>query len=308
MKKIYKYIIALASVLFLLYLLIVKKDIPVQDLIPQYTNPYSAFINIDGMNVHYRIEGEGKPIILIHGTGSCLQTWDIWTDSLKKYYQVIRLDMPGFGLTGPRQDKDYSIVSYVSFLDKFTQKLQIEKFAIAGNSLGGQIAWNFALEFPNKVSELVLINSAGFYDKNKKGKSLVFNLAKQKWIATLLQNADTKIMVNNTLEEVYHDDTKIAASTRKMYHDMSMRAGNRQAFIDRVQTIKDDPTNKNLAALNLPTLILWGKEDLLINVSVVDTYKTIQNAKAIIYENVGHSPQEEIPTTSVQDFMKFLKN
>ena len=107
------------------------------------------------MQVHYRVEGEGMPIVLIHGTGSCLQTWDTWTDTLQKNnFKVIRLDMPGFGLTGARKDKDYSVKTYINFLDTFLQRIHIDTFAIAGNSLGGEIAWRYALEHPSKVSTL----------------------------------------------------------------------------------------------------------------------------------------------------------
>jgi pimeloyl-ACP methyl ester carboxylesterase len=307
MKKIIKLIVFLLLILAIGIFALQKKDISKSEIIQKYTNEQSKFIVVNDLNVHYRIEGEGKPIVLIHGTGSCLQTWDVWTDSLKKYYKVIRLDMPGFGVTGPRADKNYSIDAYVKFLDNFLTKLNIDSFAIGGNSLGGQIAWNYAYFYPNKVTQLLLVDAAGFLDKNNGSKSLVFNLAKKKWIADLMKGVDSKLMVNNTLKEVYFDQSKISDNTKKMYYDMSMAPGNRQAFIDRVQTIKHDQS-KDVSVLKMPTLILWGKEDLLINVAMVDSFKAIPNHKAIIYDKVGHSPQEEIPTLSVVDALLFLKN
>jgi pimeloyl-ACP methyl ester carboxylesterase len=307
MKKIIRLIFILLLIIAVAFMALIKKDIPVEELIPKYTNQNSQFIDIDGMKVHYRIEGDGKPIVLIHGTGSCLQTWDIWTDSLKKNFKVIRVDMPGFGLTGPRPDKDYSIQSYVDFLNKFMTNIHVDTFVIAGNSLGGQIAWNYAHTFPQKISKMILIDAAGFMDKNNGSKSLVFSLAKEKWIANSLKKLDTKLMVNNTLKEVYFDDSKINEQTKQMYYDMSMRTGNRQAFIDRVQTIKTD-ISKDLSVLQIPTLILWGNEDVLINVAMVDSFKVISDNKIIIYDKVGHSPQEEIPTRSVQDALVFINN
>ncbi|QQR97033.1 MAG: alpha/beta hydrolase [Sphingobacteriales bacterium] len=105
MKKIIRLIFILLLIIAVAFMALIKKDIPVEELIPKYTNQNSQFIDIDGMKVHYRIEGDGKPIVLIHGTGSCLQTWDIWTDSLKKNFKVIRVDMPGFGLTDHDQTR-----------------------------------------------------------------------------------------------------------------------------------------------------------------------------------------------------------
>jgi len=305
MKKILKLIIALLLILVVSFLFLHRKGIPVSELIPKYTNEYSKFVDIDGMNVHYRTEGSGSPVFLIHGTGSCLQTWDVWTDSLKKYHTIIRMDLPGFGLTGARPDNNYSIDMYAKFIDDFATTLNIDTFAIGGNSLGGQIAWYYAATYPEKISKLILVDPAGFYDL-KKGGSLVFNMARKKWLAKWLGKLDTKFSVNNTLREVYYDKSKISDKFKNMYYDMSMREGNREAFMTRVQSIEKDQT-KDLSKLNMPTLILWGKEDLLIPINMLDSFTVIPNAQKIVYEKVGHSPQEEIPTESVIDAIRFLQ-
>ena len=106
---------------FLLFILYgpIYRDISVDELKVDYTNKYSKFINVDDLQVHYRIEGEGTPIVLIHGTASSLHTWDAWTAELKKTNKVIRMDLPAFGLTGPNATADYSIKSYTNFLHKF---------------------------------------------------------------------------------------------------------------------------------------------------------------------------------------------
>ena len=114
MKTIFKMLISIILLLLVVFVILQKSDIPLEELKGKYCNVASKFIEMDGMNVHYKIEGEGNPIVLIHGTGSVLQTWDEWTDSLVRHnYKVIRLDMPGFGITGPRKDNDYSIKMYV---------------------------------------------------------------------------------------------------------------------------------------------------------------------------------------------------
>ncbi|MDB5227154.1 MAG: alpha/beta hydrolase [Bacteroidota bacterium] len=305
MKKILKAITVILLLLIVAFFALKKADIPLQDLKTKYCNSESKFIQIDSMNVHYRIEGDGKPIVLIHGTGACLQSWDEWTDTLKKYYKVVRLDMPGFGLTGPRGDKDYSIKRYVSFLDEFLKAKGIDSFALAGNSLGGEIAWNYAAAFPGKVTHLILVDPGGFYlDKNEHPFS-VFALAKHKWFAEIVGKLDTRILVKRTLNDVFYDDSKITPEKIDMYHDMSLRAGNRQAFTDRVQLIGKEKL-ADVSTIKSKTLLMWGKEDQLINISLAEHFKSIPGVENLIYEKVGHSPQEEIPQRSVQDAMNFI--
>jgi hypothetical protein len=119
-RPIKKYVfIAVLVVLLLLIKGAIYKDISVDDLKKEYANEHSKFIEIDGMQVHYRIEGEGLPIVLIHGTASSLNTWDAWTAELTKTHKVIRMDLPAFGLTGPNATADYSIKSYTNFLHQF---------------------------------------------------------------------------------------------------------------------------------------------------------------------------------------------
>ncbi len=78
----------------------IRIDIPVETLAQEFANEQSRFIEVDGLNVHYRDEGEGEPLVLLHGWSASLHTWDVWTEKLKRDFRVIRLDLPAFGLTG----------------------------------------------------------------------------------------------------------------------------------------------------------------------------------------------------------------
>jgi pimeloyl-ACP methyl ester carboxylesterase len=305
MKKLFRILAVIALVLFIAFFAMQKKSIPLEELKQKYTNASSAFLELDGMQVHYKIEGEGKPIVLIHGTGANLQTWNGWTDSLvKNNYKVIRLDMPAFGLTGPRKDNDYSVSTYVDFLDRFLKQIGVDSFALSGNSLGGEIAWRYALAHPAKVSKLILVDPAGFYAEKGNG-AIIFKLAKIKWFAALMSKMDTKIIVNQTLKDVYEDDTKITDAQIQLYYDMSMREGNRESFSTRVQQVDKEP-KLDISGINTPTLIQWGRQDKLIDISMLENFKKISNHEVIIYESCGHSPQEEIPAKSVADAMDFL--
>ncbi|MBT4680312.1 MAG: alpha/beta hydrolase, partial [Flavobacterium sp.] len=167
--------------LFVICLIFVIKggvyaDISVEDLKNDYANEQSQFIEVNEMQVHYRDEGEGFPIVLVHGTAASLHTWDAWTHELKKTNRVIRMDLPAFGITGPNKDADYSIEAYTTFLHSFLEKLELKKFHIAGNSLGGNIVWNYTADYPNKVEKLILVDASGL--PTNKEQPAIFKMAK----------------------------------------------------------------------------------------------------------------------------------
>ena len=135
--------IFLLIVLFILSL--IRPDIPLEKLLPDYTYETSSFLETDGMNVHFRDDGSGPAILLIHGTFASLHTWDAWTSELSKEYRVISIDLPGFGLTGPHPDNDYSSRATLYMLEELRNHLSIDSWAVAGNSLGARIALDYGL-------------------------------------------------------------------------------------------------------------------------------------------------------------------
>lgn len=306
MNWFYKILFSITVLILIVDIAFVRHDIPVEIIKQSFTTSSSQYIDIDGSNIRYTTEGKGTPFVLIHGTGACLETWNDWTNILvKDSFQVIRLDIPGFGITGPNKDRNYSVEKYIQVLNQFVEQLKIDSFALAGNSLGGEIAWQYAVAYPNKVTKLILLDPAGFYNDKAKG-SLVFKLAKYKWLANIMSKFTTKPLVKKTLQDVYYDDAKIKDSTILLYQAMSMRKGNRQAFIDRVSNI-DRTKHANIMDLKTPTLLQWGTEDELLHISLADSFTINKLVQLKQYDKVGHSPQEEIPQQSVQDAIQFIR-
>ena len=197
------------------------------------------------------------PIILLHGTGSSLHTWDLWAERLKDKYRVIRITLPGFGLSGPRSDKKYKIKDYVNLLEDFVELNGIEKFYLAGNSLGGSIAWLYTSFYNKKVKKLILVNSSGFeFDQIP----FVIRLARNNYLNLLIKKTSPKFLIKKSLKEVFYDDNLISKSIINRYYKLNLRKGNRQAFIDRALINYTDNTAR-LKKINSPTLILWGKND-----------------------------------------------
>ena len=260
------------------------------------------------MNVHYRDEGEGFPIVLIHGTAASLHTWDAWTDDLKKTNRVIRMDLPAFGITGPNINADYSLQAYTDFLNSFIEKLKLKKFHLAGNSLGGNIAWNYVADYPHKVEKLILVDASGL-PTNKQPPS-IFKMAKNPLLKTLFLYVTPKMLIKKNIEEVYADDSKITEELVNRYHKMALRVGNRKAFIDRAKTDfgLDSVVNINkLKTIMTPTLLIWGAQDLWIPLdNGIRMNRILVNSTLKVLENSGHVPMEENPKESLKLMNDFL--
>jgi pimeloyl-ACP methyl ester carboxylesterase len=308
MKKLFKFLLVIIILLGVGLFFMMKGPIPLDTLKAKYTNEQSKWIDINGLSVHYRDEGSGQPIVLVHGTGAVLQTFDQWTDTLKKNYRVIRMDIPAFGLTGPNAENDYSIVSYVKFIKDFTDKLGLKDFILGGNSLGGEIAWKFAYYHPENVKGLILLDPAGSpIRKFDMPFFSAFNLARIPVLSTLLSDIDPKFTVEKTLKQAYEKDELITPEKIQMYYELSMRDGNRKAFVRRVQQIADDPILQP-EKVEIPTLILWGKDDALLLIDQLEGFRGMKNMKAIVYPGVGHTPQDEEAVQSVHDAIHFIQS
>ncbi len=286
------------------------RDIPLNELKSKYTNTESSFISVNGMDVHFRDEGnqtDSIPIVLIHGTASSLHTFDAWTNSLKNSNRIIRMDLPAFGLTGPFHDRNYSIAHYTAFLKDFLTALKIKQCVLVGNSLGGEIAWNFTLEQPDMVKKLILIDAAG-YPSSSKSVPIAFKLAKTPVLNKLLTFITPRFLVRTSVENVYFDKSKVTDLLVERYFELTLREGNRQAFVDRLR-ISTDTNYTNIKYIKQPTLILWGAKDLLIpKENAYKFHEYLPNNTLVILDDLGHTPMEENPLESLEPVTNFLNN
>jgi pimeloyl-ACP methyl ester carboxylesterase len=303
MKKIL-YLLVFIFVLFLVSFIFLRKaDIPVEKLKTQYAPAPSVFMDINGMKAHYRKEGSGPAVLLLHGTASSLHTWEPWVEILKDSFTCISVDLPAFGLTGPSANDDYSLDMYNSFITTLMNNLSIDSFHIAGNSLGGYFAWNYALDNPERVNKLVLIASAGFPGKPSSLSKLINNPI----LAPLLTKISVRSLVEKNLKEVQYDDSRITDELIDRYYHMSLREGNRRALVARAKGTRRNRTDQ-LSNLEEPTLLMWGEEDPWIPMASAHKFDdAIPNSRIISYEKVGHIPMEEKPVISAKDAIAFLQ-
>ncbi len=284
-------------------------DIPVAQLKAKYQKSNSAFIDIDGVSVHYIMEGrvdDSLPIVFIHGTSASLHTWDTLSSLLKTNKKIIRLDLPAFGLTGPNRLNQYDFNFYNQFLDEFLLKLNVTQCIVAGNSLGGSIAWNYAIASPDKVKQLILLDASGYPKKDEKG-SLGFKLAAIPVLNQALKHISPISLIRKSLEDAFYDKSLVTEKMVQQYHDMLLREGNRAAVLELFQhPMKPDPSK--IKTITQPTLIIWGKEDQLISYKNAALFnQDIRNSQMLVLEKVGHIPMEEAPNQVATAILKFIQ-
>lgn len=297
------FLLLLIAVPLLIY---TRFDLSVEKLKVKYANQESEFIEIQGMSVHYRDEGQGDVLVLLHGTASSLHTWEGWTEVLKKNYRVIRLDLPAYGLTGPNPQRKYDLKTYLDFLHEFFQKKNLKTFYLGGNSFGGMLSWEYALAYPDEVKKLILVDAAGYPSDRK--QPFVFRLARTPVLNRILRYVTPKFFYKNNLKQVYGDDSKINDELVTRYFELGLREGNRQAFIDRLKSASKTHY-ENIKNIKIPVLILWGEKDDWILPKFAQKFKEdLPNAQLITYPELGHVPMEENPAETVKAVEDFLKN
>lgn len=281
------------------------EDLPPAEYQAKYSFPDSKFVEVDGMEIHYRLSGKGDPILLLHDAQSSLHTWAGWTGLLAEKQQVISVDLPGFGLSSPHPQGSYSAFMYASFLDSFLQKLNLKKVSIAGCGLGAQIAWQFAAESPQQVDKLILLDAPGFEEKST---SMINWLASTPVINRILWKVTPRAFIRLSLEDVWADNTLVTDTLVQRHFDLSMLPGHRKAFTDRASVRDNRPPIDLIERIAAPTLILWGAEDTRISPEhAYDFHKRIRGSVLKIYRNTGHWPQEENPILTAQDVQAFLE-
>jgi pimeloyl-ACP methyl ester carboxylesterase len=262
---------------------------------------------VDAAGIRLRVADSGPrdapAVILLHGFGSSLETWGPWAAVLETKFRVIRFDLPGFGLTGPDPAQNYSDQRAMVVLAALMDRLGVAKASLIGNSLGGKIAWNFAVADPDRVNRLVLVSPDGFaspgFEYGKK-PDLPF-------ILKLLPYTLPRPMLRMNLAVAYADKSRLSDATLDRYDDMMRAPGDRAAMLDRMQQVMLVDPEPLLRRITAPTLIVWGEQDGMIPFSnSADYMRDIPHATLLPLPGLGHVPFEEAPSETIGPVMAFL--
>ena len=266
----------------------------------------------DGMSIHYRDQGcrNCPAILLLHGSNASLQTFEPLVDILKGRYRVISYDQPGHGLTGPHPRDDYSAQGMFDALDAVIDATDVEQFAIAGNSMGGWVAWRYVLQRPENISALILMNASGAppaADAEKPRLYLGARIVQNPVGRFLMQHITPRSIIRQSILDSVAEDAFVTEEMVDRYWELLRYPGNRRATGLRAVAHREPEYGQQLSEVAVPTLILWGTEDHVVPLHNATTFhEMIPNAELHILDGIGHLPMEEAPSRTAMALEQFL--
>lgn len=294
-------LLALLAAAFVLY----TPDKPRAALEARWAAPPSRFLEVEGLRLHIRDTGprDAQAVLLLHGFGSSLHTWDEWARLLELRFRVIRLDLPGFGLTGADPTGDYSDTRAVAILAGLLDALSVPRADVVGSSMGGRLAWRLAAERPDRVRRLVLMAPDGF-------ASAGFDYDRPAGVPLMMRALPWTLptpLLRGGIAPAYANQAVLTDAVVERYRDMMLAPGVRQAILDRMAThvlVRPEPY---LARIRAPVLLLWGAEDRMVPAAhAADYERALKDRRTVVLPGLGHVPMEENPAASAAIVTEFL--
>lgn len=305
-------ILTIVAVLAAGWLALRRADIPYDQLETIYSTPDTQFMTLDdGLKVHYTDTGpsDRSVLVLVHGFSSSLHTWEAWKTDLELDYRVITLDLPGHGLSRADDPIQPTIQRFADVVHEVTQDLGADRFTLAGNSMGGNTAWAYALAYPETLEGLILVDASGWpeTDEDNENSPFIFTLLSNPLARTVMKDLDMTSLTRSGLEDSYTDQSFVTDELVERYVALSRAPGHRSTLLGIMATERIDATAEKLSAITVPTLVMWGRDDNLVPVSSAEKFaNAISNATQAIYDGVGHLPQEENAAQSIADVRAFM--
>jgi pimeloyl-ACP methyl ester carboxylesterase len=318
--KILKRVFAMLIVLLIFAsVFLFEGDIPAAEVDAKYSNAESQFLVMgNGARVHYRDQGkqDGVPLVLVHGAMASLHTWEPWVESLGSRYRIITLDLPAHGLTGAVPSGEYGADAFTQTIDAVVDKAGLDTFVLGGNSMGGGATWRYALENPQRVSAMVLVDSVpptswhgnGEDSDTRRSGPVGFSLLRQGWFRAIAGALDPAPLIKQGLRAAYNDSPVVTDDLIDRYYELIMREGTRAAILGRTASYGEtEAESSDLSLLTQPTLVIWGAQDSVIPVSAVEIFEaTLPNVRTVIFDDLGHIPMEEDPQRTAAAVASFI--
>jgi pimeloyl-ACP methyl ester carboxylesterase len=294
------------TALTLLSLWLWTPDVPRASLEARYMDSPADLRSVGPWQLHVRQSGppDAPAVVLLHGFGSSLHTWDAWAQGLARTHRVVRVDLPGSGLSPPDPAQDYRDERSLDMLLALMDSLGLQRSSWVGHSMGGRIAWTLAARFPERVDKLVLVAPDGF-------ASFGFEYGKPMEVPAtlgLMRHVLPKPLLRMNLKSAYARPEALSDAVTTRYHNLILAPGARQAMLDRLrQTVLQEPLPL-LRQIKAPSLLVWGEADAMIPVSNAQDYlQAIEGSRLVSWPQVGHLPQEEAAESSLQAVADFLR-
>ncbi|MFL2705723.1 MAG: alpha/beta fold hydrolase [Gammaproteobacteria bacterium] len=322
MKKVIKWAgLSLLALLICIIYIGTYFDIPRERLEAKYAIGASQFLTLDdGSRIHYRDEGnqQGQVIVLVHGFNGSLLNFERLVPYLSKEYRLVSLDLPAFGLTGAIPSGDYSTERFMKTINQLVDSLDIDKFSIAGNSMGGGVSWRYTLEHPEQINSLILIASSSVRVEGEEesepdedeSSPLAWRLLFSNFTRKILLVFTPKLFAEQGLKTSVYDQDLATKEWANQFHELVLLEGSREAIISMFSGERyGNETPEIFKQISAPTLVIHGEEDNLIELDSVRHFEqNIPEVTIKIYSEIGHLPMYEDPLRTANDIKNFLQN
>jgi pimeloyl-ACP methyl ester carboxylesterase len=290
-----------------------SRDIPYAKLNARYELPTSQrFEPSPGLKVHFTDDGPkaAPTVILVHGFAASVHAWRPWVERLAGDYRMVALDLPGHGLTEAPNGYRSSLDNNVELVSALADHLGVKSFVIAGNSMGGGVAWNYALKHPERLRGLVLVNAAGWPSSEGREDAeppLAFRLLASDAGRTMLKMIPPGWLAGG-LNSAYLDKSMVTPDLKARYADLARAPGHRDILLTQRSRSGTPITQADFVRITTPTLALVGDQDKIIPPALtIAMAKAIPGAKLVQYPAGGHVPMEQLPDESATDLRAFME-
>jgi len=297
-------VLAVVALVGLVVALWAYRDIPAAELEARYAGPASRFITVDGVRMHYRDEGSGPVVVVLHANFSNLIDWDPWVEALKDRYRVVRVDMTSHGLTGPDPTGDYTQARTLSLIEQFIDALKIDRLTIGGTSMGGTMAIHYTAAHPDRVERLILLSPGSLEGREREREG---GMPKAGYVLTyILPRALPEFM----LRSGFGDPSRLPESLVDRWYDLWMREGQRKAQLDRLSQYQAGDIEGLVRSIRVPVLLLWGEANQTAKFEQAAEFRhMLSNAPSVTfisYPGVGHMAVEEAGPVIGRDVRAWL--
>jgi pimeloyl-ACP methyl ester carboxylesterase len=265
-----------------------------------------------GQSIHYRDQGcrTCPAMVLLHGANASLHTWEPLVEQLGADYRMVTLDLPGHGLTGSTPDGDYSADGMINAVDVVAAELNLDRFILGGNSMGGGISWRYALARPERVEALLLLNAGGMPPRRGEAaptSNIGFRIMRYSAGRWLAGQITPRALVKSSLEQSVSNKRVVTAEAVDRYWELLRFPGNRQATAKRAALPRQPEMAERFGDIKVPTLVLFGKEDRIINPSAAKSFQERKpDVTVVLLDGIGHLPMEEAPDVTARAIRDFL--
>jgi pimeloyl-ACP methyl ester carboxylesterase len=273
-----------------------------------YGNPDPEWLRIDwrrhlrrvelpGATVRYVELGQGEPIVFVHGLSGCWQNWLENIPDLARRHRCLALDLPGFG-SSPLPSWQISIPAYGRLLHDFCERLGISACALVGNSMGGFIGTEAAISAPGRFNRLVLVSAAGItWAKARQEPARMIGRAGRVAAPLLFQVRKVGLVRPRARQlafgGIFHYPNRLRP---ELLYEQMEPALQSPGFPDAIRTLIGYDIRERLAEIEVPTLIVWGRDDRLVPLPAAYSYqRRIPGSRLVVFERTGHLPQLERP-------------